>query len=295
MLPQTITADARPLRTYSTAHGELMFGRRCLIMGILNITPDSFSDGGQYEDFDAAVNRAVEIEKEGADVIDIGGESTRPGNDAVPADEQIRRVVPVIQEARARDVHAPISIDTRLASVAAAALDAGADMVNDVSGARHDSAMPSILAERGVPFVVMHMLGAPATMQAQPQYDDVVFEVGAFFDERAQALSAAGVDVNGRMLVDPGIGFGKNLEHNLALLRAAASFGRRWPVVVGASRKRFLGEILHEPSADGRLFGTAATVAHAALTGVDMVRVHEVKAMRQVVEVSMELRMQNQA
>ena len=157
--------------------------------------------------------------------------------------------------------------------------------MNDGPGARHDPEMTRWLAGRGVPFVVMHMRGTPETMQVDPHYEDVVAEVGAFFEQRAEALRAAGVDVEGRMIVDPGIGFGKRLEHNLALLRAAASFGERWPVLLGVSRKRFLGELLGEPAAKRRLMGTAAAVAHAALTGVDMVRVHDVRAMRQVVEV----------
>ncbi len=254
-------------------------------MGILNVTPDSFSDGGHCLEASAAVARAATMEAQGADVIDIGGESTRPGAKPVGDDEQMRRVLPVIREARAGGVSVPISIDTRSARVAEAALEAGADIVNDISGARHDRDMPGLLAAQRPPFVVMHMLGTPQTMQRSPQYVDVVREVGAFFAERAETLAAAGVDVLNLMIVDPGIGFGKNREHNLALLRAAASFGSRWPVMVGPSRKRFLGELLEAPDPKGRLIGTAATVAHAALSGVDMVRVHDVGEMRQVVDV----------
>lgn len=254
-------------------------------MGVLNVTPDSFSDGGQYFDPAMAMSRAEAMACEGADVIDIGGESTRPGAQPVSEDEQIERVVPVIRGARSRGVSLPISIDTSSATVAAAALDAGADMVNDISGARNDRDMPRLLAERGVPFVIMHMQGTPATMQAAPHYKDVVAELGAFFNERARALADAGVDVSKKMIVDPGIGFGKTLEHNLDLLRAAASYGRKWPVVVGTSRKSFLGQLLNAPNPEHRLIGTAATVAHSALTGVDMVRVHDVAKMRQVVEV----------
>lgn len=259
-------------------------------MGIVNVTPDSFSDGGRHFEPAAAIARVRAVADEGADVIDIGGESTRPGSMPVPADEQIRRVVPVIREARAGGVTSPISIDTRSAAVAAAAMDAGADMINDVSGVRHDPDMPRLLAERAVPFVIMHMQGEPETMQGSPHYDNVVSEVGAFFERRAEALASAGVDVDRWMLVDPGLGFGKTLAHNLALIRAAASFGQRHPVVLGPSRKRFLGEILDEPDPDRRLMGTAAAVAHAALTGVDMVRVHDVRAMRQVVQVCLSTR-----
>jgi dihydropteroate synthase len=258
-------------------------------MGILNVTPDSFSDGGRYVEPGAAVERAIEMAAEGADVIDIGGESTRPGSNPVAPEEQSRRIVPVIREARARGLAVPISVDTRFAVVAAAALDAGADMVNDISGVRDDPAMPALLARRRVPFVVMHMQGTPQTMQQTPKYKDVVAEVAAFFVSRAEALAAAGVDVN-RMIVDPGLGFGKTLEHNLALLRSIRFFGVRWPVVVGPSRKRFLGEILNEPEPAKRIMGTAAVVAHCALAGMDMVRVHDVKEMWQVAEVCARLR-----
>lgn len=275
-------------RILNTSQGRLAFGQRCLIMGILNVTPDSFSDGGRYVETGAAADRAIEMAAEGADVIDVGGESTRPGADPVAPEEQIRRIVPVILQARTCGVTVPISVDTRVAAVAAAALDAGADMVNDISGVRDDPAMPVLLARRRVPFVVMHMQGTPQTMQRAPKYKDVVAEVAEFFVARAEALAAAGVDVN-RMIVDPGLGFGKTLEHNLALLRSIRLFGVRWPVLVGPSRKRFLGEILNEPDAAKRRMGTAAAVAHCALAGVDMVRVHDVEEMRQVVDVCAKL------
>jgi len=254
-------------------------------MGVLNVTTDSFSDGGRFATPAAAAERAVEMAGEGADVIDVGGESTRPGSRPVSEREQIERVVPVIRQARQRGVGLPISIDTRSAQVAGVALDVGADMVNDVSGARDDPKMPQLLADRGAVFVVMHMQGTPATMQVAPHYEDEVGEVAAFFEERAAALAAVEIEVAAKMLVDPGIGFGKTLEHNLALLGAVGRFGGRWPVVVGPSRKRFLGEILGETDPAKRVFGTAATVAHAALSGAAMVRVHDVRAMRQVVEV----------
>jgi dihydropteroate synthase len=272
-------------RTYHTAHGDLVSGGRCLIMGVLNVTPDSFSDRGAYLDPAAAVERALAMAADGADVIDIGAESTRPGAKPISEQRQIERAIPVLTQARGCGLSLPISIDTRSARVARAALDAGADMINDVSAARHDPQMPRLLAECKAPFVIMHMQGTPETMQAAPHYEDVVVEVATFFEQRADALSALGVDVSTRMLIDPGIGFGKTLEHNLALLRAAADYGRRWPVVLGPSRKRFLGEILDETDPGNRIFGTAAVVAHAALAGIAMVRVHDVKAMRQVVDV----------
>ncbi|MBN2560826.1 MAG: dihydropteroate synthase [Phycisphaerae bacterium] len=284
MLARSTISGARPVRTVDTPHGNLLFGGRCLIMGVLNVTPDSFSDGGLYAESAAAIARAQSMASDGADVIDVGGESTRPGSQPVSADEQIERVVPVIRRMREAGVSVPVSVDTRSAEVAAAGLDAGADIVNDISAARDDPAMPRLLAERRVPFVVMHMQAAPATMQDAPHYDDVVAEIGAFFVQRAEDLAAAKVDVN-QMIIDPGIGFGKTLQHNLALLRSIRSFAVRWPVLVGPSRKQFLGEILDEADPAGRLMGTAATVAHCALVGVDMVRVHDVKEMRQVVEV----------
>jgi len=253
------------------------------------VTPDSFSDGGDHYAPEDAVVAACKMVADGVDAIDIGGESTRPGAEAVPPEEQIRRVVPVIKQARIHGVGLPISIDTQAAAVAAAALDAGADLVNDISAGRADPAMPRLLAERRPPFIIMHMQGSPRTMQDAPHYGDVVREVAEFFVRRAEALAAAGVDVD-RMIVDPGIGFGKMLEHNLTLLRAVRSLGIRWPVLVGPSRKRFIGQILNEPDAKKRLMGTAAVVAHCALSGVDMVRVHDVKAMRQIAEVCAELR-----
>jgi dihydropteroate synthase len=253
-------------------------------MGVLNVTPDSFSDGGRYSEPADAVVRACRMVADGADAIDIGGESSRPGSEPVSIEEQIRRVIPVIKQSRHHGVGVPISIDTRSAAVAAAALDAGADLVNDISAGRDDERMPALLAERRVPFVAMHMQGTPASMQQAPHYDDVVAEVAAFFVARAEALAAAGVDVD-YMIVDPGIGFGKTLAHNLALLRCVRSFGIRWPVLVGPSRKQFLGEILNQPDPADRLMGTAAAVAHCAMAGADLVRVHDVKEMRQVVEV----------
>ena len=268
--------------TYSTAHGPLVFGPRCLIMGILNVTPDSFSDGGRYAKTDDAVARALELAAQGADVLDIGPESTRPGATPVAPDEQIRRVIPVIERARKKGLTIPISIDTRSAQVAAAALDAGADIVNDVSAAQHDRHMPKLLAQRRVPFVIMHMQGTPETMQKKPVYANVVDEVARFFIDRAEALCDVGVDV-GRMIVDPGIGFGKAVSHNLALLRHLQTLGGQWPILVGVSRKKFIGELSGAASPDDRTMGTAAAVAHCVLTGADMVRVHEVAAMRQVV------------
>lgn len=258
-------------------------------MGIVNVTPDSFSDGGECLAPADAVVRICQMAAEGAHLIDIGGESTRPGSVPVPPDIQIQRIVPVIKQARIHGVGLPLSIDTQSAAVAAAALDAGGDIVNDISAARSDPAMLHLLAERRVPFILMHMQGTPHIMQDAPSYCDVVQEVSDFFVERLQTLAAAGVDTR-NVIVDPGIGFGKMLEHNLALLRAIPIFAARWPVLIGPSRKRFIGQILNEPDARSRLMGTAAVVAHCALSGADIVRVHDIKEMKQVVKMCKDLR-----
>jgi dihydropteroate synthase len=251
------------------------------IMGILNVTPDSFSDGGMWVDVDAAAAHALRMVDEGADVIDVGGESTRPGSQRIAADEQRRRVVDVIRRAREALDEAGlgrvvISIDTTLAAVAEAALDAGAAMINDISAGREDGQMLALAAGRGVPIVLMHMRGEPGTMQDQPCYGDVVGEVEAFLLERAAA--AAGVAA-GQIVIDPGIGFGKTLEHNLALLAAMPRFvATGMAVMVGASRKRFIAALSAAADAEDRLGGTCAVTALATAAGVQMLRVHDVAA-----------------
>ncbi len=270
-------------QAFDTPHGSLILDGRCQVMGVLNVTPDSFSDGGRYLDPAAAISRARQMAAEGADVIDVGGESTRPGAAEVHDEEQIHRVIPVIEGLRDAGVALPVSIDTRSAQVAARALDAGADFINDVSAARHDSAMAGLLAERRVPFVVMHMQGTPATMQNSPRYADVVREVAEFFDRRTEVLAKAGVDV-ARMIVDPGIGFGKTLHHNLKLILSVGEFTRRWSVMVGASRKAFLGELLGEADPGRRLPGTVIVSALCAMQGAAMVRVHDVGPVRQAID-----------
>jgi dihydropteroate synthase len=250
-------------------------------MGVLNVTPDSFSDAGRFADADAAVAQVEAQVAEGANLIDVGGETTKPGSQPVPADEQIRRVTPVIR----RIAHLPVtvSIDTTRATVAAAALDSGAAVVNDISGGRDDAAMLPLVAARGVPVVVMHMQGTPLTMQDDPRYGDVVAEVAGFLKERLAAAVAAGIDPQ-NVLLDPGIGFGKTMAHNLELLRRQAEFLRLGrPVVIGTSRKGFIGRITGEPEPAKRLFGTAATVAWSVAQGAEVVRVHDVGPMVQVV------------
>ncbi len=261
----------------------LDMGPRPLVMGVLNVTPDSFSDGGRFAETQAAVEHALRMCAEGADILDVGGESTRPGSDAVPADAEIDRVLPVIRGLAGR-VDAPISIDTQKAEVAAAALDAGAEIINDVSALRTDPNMPALAAARDAPVVLMHMQGTPKTMQAEPAYGEVVGEVIDWLQERVDYAVARGV-AEERIVVDPGIGFGKKLGHNLELLRRLGemhALGR--PLLVGTSRKSMIGTILGLP-ADERLCGTLATVAGAVLSGCHVVRVHDVRPAREVVAV----------
>jgi len=260
--------------------GRLELSKRAHLMGIVNVTPDSFSDGGRFLEPDDAVKQGVALAQDGADILDVGGESTRPGADPVEAADEIARVVPVI-ERLAREVDVPISIDTSKADVARAALDAGARILSDVTAGRSDPAMCTLAAEREVPIVLMHMLGEPRTMQQNPTYRDVVGDIAAFLAARAAAARAAGVEA-GRILVDPGFGFGKTREHNLVLLRRLRELCcLGYPVMVGTSRKSFIGTTLELP-VDERLEGTAATVALAIANGAAVVRVHDVAPMRKV-------------
>ena len=267
---------------------------RPLVMGIVNATPDSFSDGGALADAEAAAERAGAMRAEGADLIDVGGESTRPGAERVSAETQIRRVVGVIERIRQRVPDTPVSIDTTSARVAAAALDAGASMINDVAAGRDDPAILSLAAERGAPIALMHMKGEPKTMQQAPRYDPeggVVAEVEAFLRERAAAAVEAGVDPAG-IVLDPGIGFGKRTDHNLALLQALPRFVRLGHLVLlGTSRKGFLGRVCargkEEPPAPTELIpATCATTALGVAAGVGIFRVHDVAANRQAADVA---------
>ena len=245
------------------------------LMGVVNVTPDSFSDGGRFFDSRDALAQSLALVREGAAVVDIGGESTRPGSDAVSLDEEVRRVVPVV-EALAERVGVPISVDTMKAEVARRALGAGAAIINDVSALRHDAAMVDVVAESGRPVCLMHMKGEPKTMQDDPRYDDVVDEVQGFLEERMSFALARGVRED-QIMLDPGIGFGKTVEHNLALLRHLDRFtalGR--PVVLGTSRKRFLGAILGAAPAE-RTTGTVATTVIGLLAGAHVFRVHDVR------------------
>lgn len=248
-------------------------------MGVVNVTPDSFSDGGLFFDADIAIAHGLELEAEGAAILDIGGESTRPGAEPVGAAAELERVLPVIEGLRARGVSAQISIDTSKAAVAAKALDAGAAIVNDVTALRGDPEMAGLVAARGVPCCLMHMLGEPRTMQDDPRYDDVVADVKAFLEERMAFAVAAGIPEE-RLLLDPGIGFGKTVEHNLELLARLdelVALGR--PVVIGTSRKSFLGRVTGRPL-DDRLAATIATNVLAYERGARVFRVHDVAPVR---------------
>jgi dihydropteroate synthase len=248
------------------------------LMGVVNVTPDSFSDGGRFYDHEAAVAHGLRLLEEGADWIDVGGESTRPGSEGVAADEEKRRVLPVVE--RLAQAGARVSIDTSKLEVAEAAVDAGATLVNDVTAFRGDPRLAAFVAERGLPCCLMHMLGTPRTMQRDPRYDDVVADVRAFLEERIAFAVSEGV-AEGRIWVDPGIGFGKTVTHNLELLRRLdeiAAIGRT--VVLGTSRKSFLGRITGRDDTDRRVPGTIATNVLGLERGARVFRVHEVAEAR---------------
>ena len=245
-----------------------------LVMGILNVTPDSFSDGGVHFDRVKAIDAAMRMKADGAAIVDVGGESTRPGAEPVTSAQEIERVIPVIEEIRRRSDVA-ISIDTMKADVAEAALDAGADIINDVNGLRGE-AMREVAARRGVPVILMHMRGEPRTMQQNIHYDDVVSDVGRELTAFRDAAIAAGVDAS-QIAVDPGIGFGKTFDHNLELLARTNELTRIAPVVIGASRKAFIGHLTGQPGGAPRMTGSLAAVAAAYDGGAAMVRVHDVR------------------
>jgi len=267
---------------------EFVFPRPTLLMGIVNVTPDSFADGGRYFDPAAAAAHALELAREGADILDIGGESTRPGAAPVSQAEELRRVLPVIESLAGR-LAVPISIDTRKPAVARAALAAGASVVNDVAANRDDDALWRVTADAGAGYVCVHMQGTPQTMQLNPHYEEVVREVGEFFAERLGRLERAGVGRE-QAVLDVGIGFGKSVEHNLELLGALESFrklGR--PLVLGVSRKSFIGKLLGA-EVGARLPGSLACAVWAVLAGVAIIRTHDVAATWQAVRMTEALR-----
>jgi len=259
--------------------------QRTLIMGVLNVTPDSFSDGGRFLDRAEAVEQGRRLAKEGADILDIGGESTRPGSKPVPEEEEARRVIPVVEELSS-EISIPISIDTRKAWVAERALEAGAEMINDVTALEYDEKMAGLVARRRVPVVLMHMRGQPETMQVNTDYLDLMGEILEFFRRRMAYAVTQGIHRD-QIILDPGIGFGKSLEknHNLILLKHLQSFKvLNQPLLIGTSRKAFIGRILGLPPEE-REEGTMATVAVAIRNGANIVRVHEVGRMRRVIQV----------
>jgi dihydropteroate synthase len=258
-------------------HREYDLSERTLIMGVLNITPDSFSDGGRFFEWTRAVEQGKRLAEEGADILDVGGESTRPGSRPVPEEEELRRVIPVIEALRPK-ISIPISIDTRKAAVAERALQSGAEMVNDVSALRFDEGMAEVVSRRKVPVVLMHLRGQPETMQADTHYDDLIGEIRGFFRERIDYAVSRGISRD-RIILDPGIGFGKSMEE----LRSFRVLGQ--PLMIGTSRKAFLGRILDLPPEE-REEGSLATVAVAIQNGANIVRVHEVRRTRRAVQVA---------
>jgi dihydropteroate synthase len=276
-------------RLWKIGDDTVDLSKKGITMGVLNVTPNSFSDGGEFFDAEAATERGIQMANEGADIIDIGGESTRPGAESVSTKEELRRVIPVIEKLRAK-IDIAISIDTSKSEVASAALDAGASIINDVTAARGDKQMLPLAATRDVALVFMHMQGEPRTMQKNPQYGDVVREVGDFFRQQYARAIECGVDPM-RLAFDPGIGFGKTLEHNLSLLENLEHLRvDDRPLVVGVSRKSFLGKLIGSNEMRDRLAPTVALTAILRTRGADVLRVHDVKenvaALRTVEEVS---------
>lgn len=262
----------------------LEFGKKTFCMGILNITPDSFSDGGKYLDSKIALEKALELEKDGADIIDIGGESSRPGADTISVKEELDRVMPVLKELVKR-VKIPISIDTYKTEVAKEVLEAGADIINDITGLHNNEQLAKLVAKYDAGIIIMHMLGTPKTMQANPEYKDLIGDIITYFKKSIDIAKANGISED-KIIIDPGIGFGKTIEHNLEIIRKLSAFkkiGR--PVLIGTSRKAFIGNILNLP-VNERLEGTAASVAISIMNGADIVRVHDVQKMQRIIKMA---------
>tara|TARA_B100001250_G_scaffold394260_1_gene397941 strand:+ start:159 stop:941 length:783 start_codon:yes stop_codon:yes gene_type:complete len=254
-------------------------------MGILNITPDSFSDGGKYLSTSRAIDRAFEMVDNGADIIDIGGESTRPGSDFISKDEELQRIVPVIQEIRNQDSEILISIDTYKSDVAEIAIDLGANIVNDISGLTFDQNMSTFLSGRDIPVIIMHINGKPKTMQINPIYDDLINDINSFFKKQIIFAQSNGIDRD-NIILDPGIGFGKTFNHNLTIinnLKDLCSLGH--PIMVGTSRKAFIGDILDAPPNE-RVEGTISSVVASVINGANIVRVHDVKEIKKAIMVT---------
>jgi dihydropteroate synthase len=274
----------RSLDAISFAHATLRFDEHFPIMGVVNVTPDSFSEGGEHFEESDAIEHGLELADAGADILDVGGESTRPGADPVAADEELRRVIGVIEGLSAR-TDALISIDTYKARVARDAVAAGAHIINDISGLGFDEGMADAVADTGAALVLMHTAGRPDSMQSNIDYDDVIDDIKAYFEARLDRASRAGIDAS-RVILDPGIGFGKTVEQNYRIIRDLSAFFKfGCPLLLGTSRKSLIGQVLGKP-ADARIFGTAATVASGLYAGADIVRVHDVAEMVDVVRVT---------
>lgn len=279
--PDSPPRQSKSQRIWKCVSETLVFGQLPLLMGILNVTPDSFSDGGEATEVESAVRKGLQLVEDGADILDIGGESTRPGADPVPLEEELRRVVPVI-EALSAQTTTPISIDTTKAEVARQALQAGAVIINDISGLTFDPAMIPLAAESKAGVICMHIQGTPQTMQENPVYDDVVADLKSWFQMRVQALLEAGVDPE-RIVLDPGVGFGKTADHNLEILSRISSFqALGFPVLIGHSRKRFLSKLLGR-SLEERLAGTIGVSVALANQGVEILRLHDIAANRDAI------------
>jgi dihydropteroate synthase len=271
------------LRPPLIAQQTFNWGSRTYLMGVINVTPDSFSDGGQFNSVAAACQQAAQFVQAGADILDIGGESTRPGATSVNSEQELERVIPVIQGIRQQGLEIPISIDTTKATVAKAAIAAGANIVNDVSGGIFDPEMLPTVAALRVPIALMHMRGTPATMQQLTDYQDLITEVGDFLADRLQVALDCGID-RSNIIIDPGIGFAKTYQQNIDLLKNLLIFRQRFqlPLLVGVSRKSFIGQILEQPDPQQRVWGTAAACCMAIANGTDILRVHDVAAMHDV-------------
>jgi dihydropteroate synthase len=281
----TFSSQSLPLTAWALQNRVFLWGKQTYLMGVLNITPDSFSDGGDYNTLDAAIARAQTLIAAGADILDIGGQSTRPQAQEVALEEEWQRVIPVVQAIRQTST-IPISVDTTRSAIAVAAVAAGADVINDISGATYDPDMLPTVAHLGVPIILMHIRGTPATMQQLTQYSDLIGELRAWLKQRVEAAIAAGVDP-GKIAIDPGIGFAKTYTQNLEILRHVSAFrSLGYPVLIGASRKSFLGHILNRPDPKQRVWGTAAACCAAIAGGADILRIHDVQEMRDVCQVA---------
>ncbi len=279
-----MAVSERKIYTMKLRGKALELGRRTLIMGILNITPDSFSDGGRFADYERALARAFDLISAGADILDVGGESTRPGSDPVPIELELERVIPIIRAVREKS-DIPVSIDTAKSEVALRALEAGADIINDVSSLQFDPAMARAVSESGAPLILMHMLGTPRTMQVNPVYESVISEIIAFLEDRMRFAVQNGIE-RSQIIIDPGIGFGKTVTHNLNIIRDLDSFScMDRPILLGASRKRFIGKILDRTEGEREL-GTAVVNTFGIASGAHILRVHDVAFHREAVRMA---------